>query len=187
MQSLCTLRDHCRQWPRNTRYQAGRYSLLGPDFHRLDRTSLRAGAPIRSPRRRARAEEEGPWRPSALAGFHVDDQLDLGRTAGPVGRLASAASTSPTSSATWLKPTARALPALAMGVSPRSAAWLSCRGSVRAASHPGHPDGGNFATLADFARAAATRQVRAGSRRYNVTYVIVLHPWGALRTRRAQA
>jgi hypothetical protein len=22
MQSLCTLRDHCRQWPRNTRYQA---------------------------------------------------------------------------------------------------------------------------------------------------------------------
>jgi hypothetical protein len=23
MQSLCTLRDHCRQWPRNTRYQAG--------------------------------------------------------------------------------------------------------------------------------------------------------------------
>src|SRR5437868_13239134 len=41
MQSLCTLRNHCRQWPRNTRYQAGRYPLLGPDFHRLDRTSLR--------------------------------------------------------------------------------------------------------------------------------------------------
>ena len=40
MQSLCTLRDHCRQWPRNTRYQAGRYPLLGPDFHRLDRTSF---------------------------------------------------------------------------------------------------------------------------------------------------
>ena len=41
MQLLCTLRNHCRQWPRNTRYQAGRYPLLGPDFHRLDRTSLR--------------------------------------------------------------------------------------------------------------------------------------------------
>jgi hypothetical protein len=40
MQLLCTLRDHCRQWPRNTRYQAGRYPLLGPDFHRLDRTSF---------------------------------------------------------------------------------------------------------------------------------------------------
>jgi hypothetical protein len=40
MQSLCTLRDHCRQWPRNTRYQAGRYPLLGPDLHRLDRTSF---------------------------------------------------------------------------------------------------------------------------------------------------
>src|SRR5919197_6651716 len=41
MQLLCTLRNHCRQWHRNTRYQAGRYPLLGPDFHRLDRTSLR--------------------------------------------------------------------------------------------------------------------------------------------------
>ena len=41
MQLLCTLRDHCRQRPRNTRYQGGRYPLLGPDFHRLDRTSLR--------------------------------------------------------------------------------------------------------------------------------------------------
>jgi hypothetical protein len=40
MQLLCTLRVHCRQWPRNTRYQAD-YSLLGPDFHRLDRTSFR--------------------------------------------------------------------------------------------------------------------------------------------------
>jgi hypothetical protein len=41
MQSLCTLRSHCRQKPRNTRYQAGRYPLLGPDLHRLDRTSFR--------------------------------------------------------------------------------------------------------------------------------------------------
>src|SRR5262245_1644119 len=41
MQSLCTLRNRCRQRPRNTRYQAGRYPLLGPDLHRLDRTSLR--------------------------------------------------------------------------------------------------------------------------------------------------
>src|SRR6188474_1600111 len=32
-QSLFTLRRHCRQGPRNTRYQ--------PDLHRLDRTSLR--------------------------------------------------------------------------------------------------------------------------------------------------
>src|SRR5215471_11296789 len=28
-------------WPRNTHYQAGATPLLGPDFHRLDRTSLR--------------------------------------------------------------------------------------------------------------------------------------------------
>src|SRR5205823_4727871 len=29
MQSLCTLRAHCRQWPRNTRYQAGAAPYLG--------------------------------------------------------------------------------------------------------------------------------------------------------------
>src|SRR5437870_9872670 len=29
MQSLCTLRDHCRQWPRNTRYQAAATPYLG--------------------------------------------------------------------------------------------------------------------------------------------------------------
>jgi hypothetical protein len=40
MQSLRTLRDPRRQEPRNTRYQAGRYPLLGPDFCRLDRTSF---------------------------------------------------------------------------------------------------------------------------------------------------
>src|SRR5262249_19966849 len=29
MQSLYTLRDHCRQWPRNTRYQADATPYLG--------------------------------------------------------------------------------------------------------------------------------------------------------------
>src|SRR5437660_4783975 len=33
---------------------SGRCPLLGPDLHRLDRTSL-PGAPVRSPRRRGRA------------------------------------------------------------------------------------------------------------------------------------
>src|SRR5262252_6683386 len=32
MQSLCTLRRHCRQWPRNTRYQAGAAPYLGRTF-----------------------------------------------------------------------------------------------------------------------------------------------------------
>ena len=32
MQSLCTLRDHCRQWPRNTRYQADATPYLGRTF-----------------------------------------------------------------------------------------------------------------------------------------------------------
>src|SRR5246500_300268 len=29
MQLLCTLRNHCRQWPRNTRYQADATPYLG--------------------------------------------------------------------------------------------------------------------------------------------------------------
>ena len=41
MQSLCTLRDRCRQGVAQHSLPSGRYSLLGPDFHRLDRTSLR--------------------------------------------------------------------------------------------------------------------------------------------------
>src|SRR5262245_52318382 len=32
MQSLCTLRSHCRQWPRNTRYQADATPYLGRTF-----------------------------------------------------------------------------------------------------------------------------------------------------------
>jgi hypothetical protein len=32
MQSLCTLRNHCRQWPRNTRYQADATPYLGRTF-----------------------------------------------------------------------------------------------------------------------------------------------------------
>src|SRR6516225_6000828 len=65
MQSLCTLRDPCRQWPRNTRYQAdatpylGRTStgwiapalrlahlldhLVGAGEHRLDRNPAPTG------------------------------------------------------------------------------------------------------------------------------------------------
>ena len=32
MQSLCTLRDHCRQWPRNTSYQADATPYLDRTF-----------------------------------------------------------------------------------------------------------------------------------------------------------
>jgi hypothetical protein len=39
---------NCRQWPRNTHYQADAYSLLGPDLHRLDCTSFAAGALTRA-------------------------------------------------------------------------------------------------------------------------------------------
>src|SRR5438876_7761732 len=58
---------------------SGRYSLLGPDFHRLDRTSLRlahsldhlVGAGEYGRRRHLKAENTG--------GLSVDHQFELGR------------------------------------------------------------------------------------------------------------
>ena len=76
MQSLCTLRNHCRQWPRNTRYQAGRYPLLGPDFHRLDRTSLRLAHLLDH---LVGATEQRHWEGEIerLGRLEVDNELDL--------------------------------------------------------------------------------------------------------------
>jgi hypothetical protein len=78
MQLLCTLRNHCRQWPRNTRYQAGRYPLLGPDFHRLDRTSLRLAHLLDH----LVGEREQRWwdfETERLGGLEVDHELEFGR------------------------------------------------------------------------------------------------------------
>ena len=52
MQSLCTLRNHCRQWPRNTRYQADATPYLGRTCTGWIAPAL-PGALIRSPRQRA--------------------------------------------------------------------------------------------------------------------------------------
>ena len=51
MQSLCTLRNHCRQWPRNTRYQADATPYLGRSSTGWIAPAL-PGALTRSPRRR---------------------------------------------------------------------------------------------------------------------------------------
>src|SRR5262245_43097127 len=57
MQSLCTLRDHCRQWPRNTRYQADATPYLGRTSTGWIAPAL-PGALIRSPRRRGPVESD---------------------------------------------------------------------------------------------------------------------------------
>src|SRR5258707_11269482 len=62
MQLLCTLRNHCRQWPRNTRYQADATPYLGRTFTGWIAPAL-PGAPILLPRRRARAADD--WRKTA--------------------------------------------------------------------------------------------------------------------------
>src|SRR3974377_1769193 len=74
MQSLCTLRNRCRPWPRNTRYQAGCYPLLGPDFHRLDRPSLRLAVAVGT------LIAERPPHRSVLAAFpHTAPTSGVGR------------------------------------------------------------------------------------------------------------
>src|SRR5262249_25225869 len=75
MQSLCTLRDHCRQWPRNTRYQADATPYLG-------RTSTGWIAPAclaHSLDHLVGAAGQRQWDSDAkrLGGLEVDDQLDF--------------------------------------------------------------------------------------------------------------
>src|SRR5262245_15680210 len=86
MQLLCTLRDHCRQGSRNTRYQAGAAPYLGRSStgwiapaclaHSLDHL---VGA----------GEQRGRYidakRPG---GLQIDDELELGRLKDrQIGRL----------------------------------------------------------------------------------------------------
>jgi hypothetical protein len=66
MQSLCTLRSHRHRWTAQHSLPSGRYSLLGPDFHRLDRTSFswrtRSGSPRLGAGARVEDEQVGARR-----------------------------------------------------------------------------------------------------------------------------
>src|ERR1700745_2461075 len=57
---------------------SGRYPLLGPDFHRLDRTSLRLGDSFHH---LLRTQQERFWYSEAerLSGGAIDDEIELGR------------------------------------------------------------------------------------------------------------
>src|SRR6266542_1186898 len=74
-QSLCTLRNHCRQWSRNTRYQADATPYLGRAYTGRIAPAL-PGALIRSPLRRGRAglaERLG----RVLRRLQIDHQLEF--------------------------------------------------------------------------------------------------------------
>src|SRR5262249_14349210 len=66
---------------------SGRYSLLGPDFHRLDRTSLRLAHSF-DHLVGAAEQRERKGDPERLGGDQVDDQFDLhGLLDRQIGRL----------------------------------------------------------------------------------------------------
>src|SRR5262245_43043726 len=72
MQSLCTLRNHCRQWPRNTRYQADATPYLGRTCTGWIAPAL-PGALILSPSSPLTGVTEY-W-----SGFTASVRLDVGR------------------------------------------------------------------------------------------------------------
>src|SRR5258706_4068255 len=86
MQSLCTLRGHCRQWSRNTRYQTGAAPYLG-------RTSTGWIAPACLAHSLdhlvgERAQLVGNGQAERLRSLEVDDQLELDwRLDGKLARL----------------------------------------------------------------------------------------------------
>src|SRR5262245_46586215 len=90
MQSLCTLRNHCRQWPRNTRYQADATPYLAwtctgwlapalpGAFHLLDHLVD------------AHQQRQRQLNAERLGSLEIDNQLELGRVLHrQIGRLAA--------------------------------------------------------------------------------------------------
>src|SRR5438093_12328681 len=57
---------------------SGRYPLLGPDFHRLDRTSLRLAHSL-DHLVGAQEERLGDRQAKRLGGVQIDDEIELGR------------------------------------------------------------------------------------------------------------
>src|SRR6516165_6842248 len=88
MQSLCTLRNRCRQWSRNTRYQADATPYSGRTFTGWIAPGLRLAHSLDH---LVGACEHGRWDADAerLCSFEIDDQFVFNRRRlhGQVGGL----------------------------------------------------------------------------------------------------
>src|ERR1700758_786961 len=83
MQSLCTLRDHCRQWPRNTRYQADATPYLGRTSTGWIAPACGWRTPPLHPTVGGGEQPGGNLEFEASCRLDIDDELELGR---PVDR-----------------------------------------------------------------------------------------------------
>src|SRR5262249_560902 len=79
MQSLCTLRTPCRQWPRNTRYRPGAARYPGPDLHRLDRASFAWRLHSLDHLVGTQQERGGSRNTDRCCGLEVEDELEFRR------------------------------------------------------------------------------------------------------------
>jgi hypothetical protein len=79
---------------------SGRYSLLGPDLHRLDRTSFRL-AHLLDHLVGDREQRRGDCDAKCLGGGQIDDEIELGRLLEQCGIILPCIGMTPTGGHTW--------------------------------------------------------------------------------------
>src|SRR2546423_9484988 len=125
MQSLCTLRNHCRQWPRNTRYQADATPYLG-------RTSTGWIAPaclahsfdhLVGSKQKLRRDGQA----KCLGGLQIDHEIVLGRLlVGQITRLLAAQDAVDVGRGTAVQVSAIRAVAICSGQEPRTRTLAGC-------------------------------------------------------------